>query len=146
MEKIENLMMNNFCKYKRLNEKKFEDVTKRNGLRKIDAEIIIFLSNSGEKDTAKDISETERFTKGHISQSVKRLAEMGFISINQDKNDLRVQHLKLEKPAQDVLNEMIEIKNSIDSCLFAGVTEEEEEILRRVSTKMYENITNELER
>ncbi len=144
MDKIESLMMSNLCRYKRLNEKKMEAVTHKYDLRKIDVDIIIFLANSGDKDTAKDIASTERFTKGHISQSVKRLTEKGFISTIQDKNDLRVQHLKLEEPARVVLGEMLKIKNSIDECVFNGVTEEERSVLKNVSAKMYDNITKEL--
>ena len=144
MDKMESLMMGNLCKYKRLNEKKMEAITHKHDLRKIDVDIIIFLANSGEKDTAKDIAATERFTKGHISQSVKRLTEKGFLSISQDKKDLRVQHLHLEEPACKVLKEMLEIKNAIDSCVFKGVTAEEKQILKQVSKEMYDNITKEL--
>ncbi len=144
MEKMESLMISNLCKYKRLNEKKMESITGKYDLRKIDVDIIIFLANSADKDTAKDIASTERFTKGHISQSVKRLSEKGFLTAIQDKKDLRVQHLKLEEPAKNILREMLEIKSAIDKCVFNGVTEEEQKVLRKVSAKMYDNITREL--
>lgn len=144
MEKMESLMISNLCKYKRLNEKRMEAITGTYDLRKIDVDIIIFLANSGDKNTAKDIASTERFTKGHISQSVKRLVEKGFLSTIQDKKDLRVQHLILEEPAKNILKEMLKIKRSIDECVFDGVTEEERLVLKKVSAKMYDNIAREL--
>ncbi len=144
MEKMESLMISNLCKYKRLNEKRMEAITGKYDLRKIDVDIIIFLANSGDKNTAKDIASTERFTKGHISQSVKRLVEKGFLYTIQDKKDLRVQHLILEEPAKNILKEMLKIKRSIDECVFDGVTEEERLVLKKVSAKMYDNIAREL--
>ncbi len=145
MINVESLMMENLFKYKRLNEKKLEIIAQKNDLRKIDMEIILFLAGSNEKDTAKDIAATEKFTKGHISQAVKRLVQKGFINTVQDKKDLRIQHLKLEKPAMKVFEEIVEVKKSIDECVFKGVTEEETQVLKDVSKKMFNNIMEEVD-
>ncbi len=144
MENIESLMMSNFCRFKRLNEKKLEITSKKYDLRKIDMEIIVFLATNATKDTAKDIAGTERFTKGHISQSVKRLSEAGLLSSKQDDNDNRVQHLRLTEKAGEILNEMNKVKEEMETCIFSGITKQEMNTLRKIFDKMHDNVTKEL--
>ncbi|MGN0152351.1 MAG: MarR family winged helix-turn-helix transcriptional regulator [Wujia sp.] len=142
---MESMIQNNMCRYKRLNERKIEKVMHKYNLRKIDLEIMIYLNSCGDKDTARDIAATEMFTKGHISQSIKRMRELGYIEVRQDKDDLRVQHLKLARGARRILDDMKVVRHEIESCVFAGVTEEEKVVLQRILEKIYKNISNEME-
>lgn len=144
MQDIESIMFSNMSKFKRLNERRFNILMKKYDLRKIDMEIIIYLDNCKDADTASDIAATEMFTKGHISQSVKRLNENGYLNIMQDKKDLRVQHLKLSEAADEILKEMISERNEIEKCVFAGITDEEMDMLRSVFSRMCENIMQEI--
>lgn len=48
-------------------------------------DIIICLATYKDMRTAKDIASMEMFTKGHISQSIKRLKERGYITVSQMK-------------------------------------------------------------
>ena len=92
MQEIESLMMLNLYKFRKLNERKLENVMKKYDLRKIDMDIIICLATYKDMRTAKDIASLEMFTKGHISQSIKRLKERGYIIVSQDENDMRMQN------------------------------------------------------
>ena len=144
MQDIESIMFTNVSRFKRLNERKMEMLMNKYDLRKIDVEIIIYLANCRDKNTAKDIASMEMFTKGHISQSVKRMHESGYINITQDEKDLRVQHLNLTDKAEVVLEEMMVIRKEMDECVFAGVTDEEMQVMRNVFNKMCDNIMNEM--
>lgn len=137
-------MFTNLSKYKKLYEKKLCKIYEKYDLRKIDMEIIVYLANSGNEDTAKDIANTNMFTKGHISQSVKRLNQLGFISIIQDEKDMRVQHLKLTGNVEPMIKELKSEKDKVASCVFAGVTDEENQVLAKVFEKMCDNIMKEL--
>lgn len=137
-------MFTNLSKYKKLYEKKLCKIYEKYDLRKIDMEIIVYLANSGNEDTAKDIANTNMFTKGHISQSVKRLNQLGFISIIQDEKDMRVQHLKLTGNVEPMIKELKSEKDKVASCVFAGVTDEENQVLAKVFEKMCDNIIKEL--
>ena len=144
MQDIESIMFTNVSRFKRLNERKMEMLMNKYDLRKIDVEIIIYLANCRDKNTAKDIASMEMFTKGHISQSVKRMHESGYINITQDEKDLRVQHLTLTDKAEAILEEMMVIRQEMDKCVFAGVTDEEMQVMRNVFNKMCDNIMNEM--
>ena len=109
-------------------------------------EIVVYLANCGEEDTARDIANTNMFTKGHISQSVKRLSDMNFINVEQDEKDMRVQHLKLTENVKPLLDELLAQKTKIQQCVFAGITESESKVMDKVLKKICNNIMNEMEK
>lgn len=146
MSDMDAIIQNNMHRYKRLNERKIETVMHEYNLRKIDLEIMIYLKGCGEKDTAKDIAATEMFTKGHISQSVSRMRDFGYIEVKQDKKDLRLQHLKLTEGARKILDDVMSVKREVEECVFAGITEEEKKLMQAVLQKINCNISAELEK
>lgn len=141
IHEMDEIILSNMHKYKRINERKLEEVLHKYGLRRIDVEILVFLKNGKNKDTAKDIAETGMFTKGHISQSIKHMRELGFVDVIQDKNDLRVQHIIPRKKAKKVLDELIIIKSDIEERVFAGINDEERAFMQTIMEKIYENIS-----
>ena len=142
MQDMDEIILGNMYKYKRLNERKIEEVLNKYGLRKIDVEILIFLDSAKEKDTAKDIAETGMFTKGHISQSIKHMKELGLIAVNQDEIDLRVWHIKLKRSAKKVLDDMQVVKADMEQAVFAGITDEEKLVMQEIMKKIYNNISD----
>ena len=144
MCEMESILFTNLSRFKKLYEKKLCCIYEKYDLRKIDMEIVVYLANCGNEDTARDIANTNMFTKGHISQSVKRLSDLGFISINPDAKDMRVQHLKLTDNVRPLLKELKEEKDKVASIVFAGVTEEESKVVRQVFDKMCENIMKDM--
>lgn len=145
MPDIDAIIQDNMYRYKRMNERKLEKIMQKYDLRKIDVEILIYLRNCKGRDTAKDIAATGMFTKGHISQSVRRMKETGYLNIMTDEKDMRVQHLSLTKKADRVLKDMLSVKREIEQCVFAGVTEEEQRMMQTVLQKMCDNISRELD-
>lgn len=143
---IENLAFSNMCRYKKLNEKRLDSFINKYGLRRIDLDILIFLANNPEQDTARDIAATERFTKGHISQSTKRLMEKGYLKGERDKKDMRIIHLSLTSTATAFLDEIGKVKREIEECVFSGISDEEMKILKGIFDKICFNISRELER
>lgn len=146
MYDMESIIYTNLSKYKKFNEKKLCKIYEKYDLRKIDMEIVVYLANCGEEDTARDIANTNMFTKGHISQSVKRLSDMNFINVEQDEKDMRVQHLKLTENVKPLLDELLAQKTKIQQCVFAGITESESKVMDKVLKKICNNIMNEMEK
>ncbi len=142
MQEIESLMMINLNKFRKLNERKLENVMKKYDLRKIDMDIIICLATYKDMRTAKDIASMEVFTKGHISQSIKRLRERGYITVSQDENDMRMQNLEVSESTKAIINEVSAIKDALEKSVFNGVTEEELEAMKEVFRKICGNINN----
>ncbi len=142
MQEIESLMMINLNKFRKLNERKLENVMKKYDLRKIDMDIIICLATYKDMRTAKDIASMEVFTKGHISQSIKRLRERGYITVSQDENDMRMQNLEVSESTKAIINEVSAIKDALEKSVFDGVTEQELETMKEVFRKICGNINS----
>lgn len=140
MQEIESLMMINLNKFRKLNERKLEKVMKKYDLRKIDMDIIICLATYKDMRTAKDIASMEMFTKGHISQSIKRLKERGYITVSQDENDMRMQNLQVSESTKSIIEEISAIKDELEKIVFDGVTEKELETMKEVFRKICSNI------
>lgn len=70
---------------------------------KPEADILLFLANNPEFDTAKDVVEHRGFSKGFVSKAIDMLAERSLISITVDKFDRRYQHIVINKKAEETV-------------------------------------------
>ena len=74
-------------KMRKLLDKKSEVFAQKYGVRNVQLEILLFLSQSPSGDTAKDIVEEKNLSKAHISKSVDNLRAKGFVVLTEDEND-----------------------------------------------------------
>ncbi len=126
--------------FRRLMEKELEPVEQQYGLHKIDMHILFFLNKSGEHNTSKDITQLHMFTRGHISQSLTRLQENGFIRMEQDREDRRCVHNYLTDRATAVIVALKKAYTHIHQIVMEGVTQEEQAVLASVARKVNDNI------
>lgn len=94
------------------------EVQEKYGLCKIDFQILLYLDNSEGKDTASDINDLGIFTKGHISQSISRLEQRGFVDPFRDENDKRFIHLAVTPRAQPAIAEVKEALENAQKTFF----------------------------
>lgn len=140
MQGMANMMISNLGRYKKLQDDRFDEITTKYDLRKIDIEIMMYLDSCGDNDTARDIAAAQRFTKGHISQSNKRLFEKGYITAVKDQKDQRVSHLSLTNKAKKILNELYDVRRKIFDVAFEGVTDEELKVVKKVCLVVNSNM------
>ncbi len=140
---IESLLQG--TQFQKLYNRKIETLREAQRLRKIDVDILFFLHKSGERNTPKDISNLNLFNKGHISQSIDRLSKQGLIEIQPDTEDRRCIHLLLTPQAVALVERITLLRKNMYDVILQGVTQEEREVLRKVSGKVHANIRNALE-
>lgn len=126
--------------YKKLCEQYMLPFREEYDLRQIDIEILYWLHASGERNTSSDISKSQLFTKGHISQSANRLEQMGFIVTVSDENDRRCMHLRLTDKALPLLAQIVEARNAMYEVIFDGITQEEKDVMARVIAQIESNM------
>lgn len=144
MEKqIDNLLHG--VQFKQLMENRITELREKYGLRKVDIEILYYLSRCGERNTSKDIKSDTKITKGHISQSIDRMQKMKLLNFIPDENDRRCVHLQLTDQADAVVQDIEEVWNDLNRTIFEGVTEEEKIVLAAVASKIAGNIERALE-
>ncbi len=130
--------------FKKLYEKKYENIMKKYNLRKIEVEILHFISYCGGNDTARDIAKVQYVSKAHISNAIEELVIKEYISINLDKHDRRCNHLKLTDRAKEIIIEIETVRKELMNIMFEDVSIEERELLLNISRKVVENISKEL--
>ncbi len=131
--------------FRKLITKRHFAIQEKYDLQKIDIIILMYLSESKDKDTSKDIASLKLFTKSHVSQSLSKLLERGLIRIETDKNDRRISHNLLTESAFKLTEEIKASARQILEDVLHGVTDEEREELNRIAEKISSNLDRELE-
>lgn len=135
----------NGTEYRRLSEHATMRIQKEYKLCKIDLYILTFLNRFRDKNTPRDILASKMFTRGHISQSIKRLVSQNFISTETDSNDHRIFHCYLTSKAESVLIELEGVMHEMEQQIFQHVSEEEKILFLEVANRINRNIVNVLD-
>ena len=74
------------------------------GLARVELDILLFLANNPQFDTATDIVERRCISKAHVSQSVKSLEQRGYLERCYAGDNRRTIHLRLLEAAQPAVD------------------------------------------
>ncbi|MCD8145444.1 MAG: winged helix DNA-binding protein [Oscillospiraceae bacterium] len=127
-------------KFKRLMERELSDLRKEYGLKRIEMEVLYLLDSGAGNDTVAQIADFLNANRGHISQTAESLCEKGCLVSIQDQKDRRYVHFILTDRGRAVCVPIREQWRALMQELFAGLTEEELETYRRISTKIRQNM------
>ena len=108
----------------------------------IEGKIISFLHNNPEKDTAGDIVELRKLSKGNVSLAVDSLIQKGMLEREQDQKDRRKIHLSLLAKAKPITDLIESTQNEFEKELFRGFSEEERRVNIKLNDRMVENTMN----
>ena len=112
------------------------------GLKRIELEILYYLSKCGDKNTSKDINHYLNMNKGHISQAVDSLCRQGYLTAVTDAADRRYVHYFMTEKSGTLSTEMTAAWEGMLQKVFADVTEEEMKVFRKVILKICENMNH----
>jgi MarR family transcriptional regulator for hemolysin len=124
---------------KRLYEKQFEEICRRYQITQNEVDIIIFLANNTDFDTARDIVEIRMIAKSYISKSVEYLIKKGFLVRFSDKEDRRIVHLQLTDKSIPIIDNARFKQNEFVKILFAGMNADEIEMFESLLNKIFTN-------
>ena len=109
----------------RLYDKMLKRVCTEHELTVVEADIISFLQNNPEKDTAADIVELRGLSKGAVSKAVERLIQKSLLERIPDTADRRKIHLKIMPAAGPVTESINEVREEFVDTVLEGFTKEE---------------------
>lgn len=112
----------------------------------IEGKIISFLHNNPGKDTAGDIVELRKLSKGNVSLAVENLIRKGLLEREQDHKDRRKIHLSLLASAKPITDLIEKRQNEFEEELFRGFSEEERRLYIELNDRMVENTKNTMKR
>jgi len=128
---------------KRLYEKQFEDTRDRYQISQFELDILAFLANNPDFDTAKDIVEIRMIAKSYVSTSVESLIQKGLLVRVPDNNDRRIIHLHVTEKSASVITDIRLRQNQLLKILFAGMTVDEISMFEALLAKIFNNVENE---
>ena len=118
----------------------FTPVLERRGLTQLEMDILLFLANNPEYDTARDIVETRHLAKSHVSVGIDALAGRGLLARQMREGNRKTIHLILTEEAAPVVEEGRAVQRQYGELLLAGFTEEERGELFRMLDQIGENV------
>ena len=129
----------------RLYDKLLKKVCMEHNLTVIEADIISFLQNNPEKDTAADIVELHMLSKGAVSKGVDSLIQKSLLERFPDTEDRRKIHLRLMPQAGPITATVEEVRDEFLETVLAGFTKEELEMQSRFLRKLFDNTKKAME-
>jgi DNA-binding MarR family transcriptional regulator len=126
--------------FKRLMDRQFEQIKKKYDLKKVDIEVLFFLSKCGSENTPTDVTKRLNLNRGHVSQAIDMLLRRHLIAAVADENDRRCMHYIITEEAVVLIDEIADVKREMDKQILQGITQEELEFYKKISDKMLQNI------
>ena len=132
-------------KFKKLIESRLSDIKDKTGLKRVDIEVLYFLSKEKEHNTMTDICQHLQMNKGHISSVMDSLCKKGYIVQTPDKNDRRYIRYTVTKSADSIVTQMDASWENMSHRLIVGISKEDLAIFEKVAKQIGTNIENMLE-
>lgn len=102
-------------------------------------DILMFLHNNPQYNTAAEIVKIRRSTKSHVSTSLRMLEEKGLIEKRQSEDNKKYIAIILLDKAKTIVNEGTAVQKQFAMDILDGLSEEEMDMCKAVFEKIYEN-------
>jgi len=127
--------------FKQILENYLKGLRKKYGLKRMEIEVLYYLSHCLEHNTAKDITLSLHMNKGHISQTTESLCRRGYISASKDRTDYRIVHYTLTEDVRHMTEEIDSANERLYNTLFEGISNDDRDALERIASQMSSNIS-----
>ena len=117
-------------------------VCDRYKLTQMEYDILMFLYNNPQYNTAADIVKIRKSTKSHVSTSLKFLEDRGLIEKKQSEDNKKHIQIFLLNPAQESVRTGLNVQKQFMNNIFHGLTEEEMVMCKSVFRKICDNAEN----
>ena len=108
-------------------------------LTQMEYDILMFLHNHPQFNTAADIVRIRKATKSHVSTTLKTLEDNGLVRKIQSPDNKKRIEIELLEPAKKVIQEGLNVKTEFVNNLFQGLTEEEMRMWQSIFVKVCNN-------
>lgn len=130
--------------FKHLYRQTFQPLSEQYGLSQLEIDVLLFLNNNPEFNTAKDISTMRGFAKSNVSKAVESLRLQGYLSAYPDPDNRKVHRLTLSPGMKDRVKALSDCQAQCFALLLDGFTEEERRKLQEFFSRIDANITKSL--
>lgn len=117
-----------------------QPVCKRFGLGTTAFDVLLFLANNPEYNTARDMCRVRGIKSGIVSVTVEQLIQSGYLIRQSDEKDRRIQRLHPTAQAEPLVQAGRQAQRAFEEAIGAGLTSEELETYFRLTRKMVSHI------
>ena len=115
------------------------EVCDRYELTQMEYDILMFLYNNPQHNTAADIVRYRKSTKSHVSTSLKVLEEKGLIERRIDKDNKKRVEIYILDSADDIIKDGIRVQKQFAKDMFNGLTDDEIALCKQIFKKICNN-------
>lgn len=115
------------------------EVCDRYGLTQMEYDILMFLHNDPQHNTAAEIVKVRKSTKSHVSTSLKKLEDKGLVERIQSKDNKKHIEIVLLDKAELIVEAGINAQKRFAENVLSGLTEEEKCMCINVFDKICNN-------
>ena len=115
------------------------EVCDRYGLTQMEYDILMFLHNNPQHNTAAEIVKIRKSTKSHVSTSLKKLEEKGLVERIQSEDNKKHIEIILLDQAEKIVEAGINAQKQFAKNVLSGLTEEEKQMCMNVFEKICNN-------
>ena len=115
------------------------EVCDRYGLTQMEYDILMFLHNNPQQNTAAEIVKIRKSTKSHVSMSLKVLEEKGLIERRIDKDNKKRVEIYILDSADDIIKDGIRVQKQFAKDMFNGLTDDEIALCKQIFKKICNN-------
>lgn len=115
-------------------------ICRKYGINQTGFDILLFLANNPQYNTARDVCRTRGIKSGIASITVESLINSGFLLREDDPSDRRKHRLVPTEKAKDFISEGQKMQKHFTCVLKDGITEDELAAFARMTEKVTENI------
>lgn len=120
-------------------EKLIGAVCDKYDLTQMEYDILMFLHDNPQYNTAAEIVKIRRSTKSHVSTSLRMLEEKGLIEKRQSEDNKKHIAIILLDKAKTIVNEGTAVQKQFARDILDGLSEEEMDMCKAIFEKIYEN-------
>ncbi len=122
--------------------RKMMSLCSRYCLKRAEIEVLLYLHENPEHNTAKDIQNYLYINKGYVSQIVDSLHQNGYLTATPDEKDRRFVHYAVTDKTAEIAEDFEALNENLGEKLFEGVSEEERKTFQNVAEIVFGNIVN----
>ena len=115
------------------------EVCDRYGLTQMEYDILMFLHNNPQQNTAAEIVKIRKSTKSHVSTSLKKLENKGLVEKIQSKNNKKHIEIVLLDQAKLIVEAGTNVQKQFARTVLSGLTVEEKQMCIRIFDKICNN-------
>lgn len=119
-----------------------EPVCKKYDLTRMELDVLMFLSNNPQFDTASSIVEKRHLTKSHVSLAVNSLVKKNFLEKTHSPENQKTVHLSVLSSALPIIQDGTTAQKKFGSILLENFSAKDLEQLRRLFRQLNSNLNN----